>query len=62
MKIYQKMMSRREGILASIFIVFVDFWNQVGKENGTNIDPKRHPKNDLIKNRFWEGSGEVLGG
>ena len=46
-KIDQKMESRWEGILASIFSgLLVDFWRQVGKENGAKIDPRRHRKSD----------------
>ena len=26
--------------------ILVDFWKQVGRENGTKIGPKRHRKND----------------
>ena len=26
--------------------ILVDFWKQVGKENGTKIDPRRHRKSD----------------
>ena len=46
-KIDQKRRSRWEGILASIFLwILVDFWRQVGEENGAKIDPRRHRKND----------------
>ena len=27
----------------------MDFWKQVGRENGAKIDPKRHRKNDEKK-------------
>ena len=41
------MESRWEGILASIFKwILVDFWRQVGRENGAKIDPRRHRKSD----------------
>ena len=26
--------------------ILVDFWRQVGKENGAKIDPRRHRKRD----------------
>ena len=26
--------------------IWVDFWRQVGRENGAKIDPKRHRKSD----------------
>ena len=26
--------------------ILVDFWKQVGRENGAKIDPKRHRKSD----------------
>ena len=26
--------------------ILVDFWRQVGKENGAKIDPRRHRKSD----------------
>ena len=37
-------MGRHLGI--DFWWILVDFWRQVGKENGAKIDPKRHRKSD----------------
>ena len=38
----------------------MDFWKQVGKENGTKIDPKRQPKNDWDLKASWRCLPGVL--
>ena len=40
--------------------ILLDFGLQVGKENGTKIDPKRHPKNDENLKASWRRLGSVL--
>ena len=37
-------MGRHLGI--DFYWILVDFWKQVGRENGAKIDPRRHRKND----------------
>ena len=41
--------------------ILVDFWKQVGKENGAKIDPKRHRKNDWKFMRFIIDLGGLFG-
>ena len=37
-------MGRHLGI--DFLLILVDFWKQVGRENGAKIDPRRHRKSD----------------
>ena len=37
-------MGRHLGI--DFYWILVDFWRQVGRENGAKIDPRRHRKSD----------------
>ena len=55
------MRSTWEAISASIFDRFLlDFGLQVGRENGAQIDPKRHPKSDKnLKEESWRRLGAL---